>query len=248
MTIFAHRIFDGIATREECFALISRSMAKIQTYEGPWIENPHHGLGYEVGQFFEIRREEYDYFLNVLPPMAMNSAGFVMSEFTAGNHTEAFLEIDRKLYCMTIAVNMDGADAELHRAGSAIQAVQSGRVLPTEALLAWAAYLTVCDATPPSDMDVMTTAAEAALLWMDPPDEKTVCGLFKPGAIAFYQDGKPWRFSHKGNRKLPAAVWYFPPKGVERERRDALKVAMAATAEAEAFAQSREYAAAQGAA
>lgn len=248
MTYFAHKIFDGIATREECFTLINRNTEKIQTYEGPWIENPHHGLGYEAGQFFEITREEYDYFLNVLPPMAMTSAGYVMSEYTTGNHTEAFLEIGKRFYCMTIAINMEGADTALNRAGRAIQAAESGRVLPTEALLKWAAYLSLCDATPPSDMDEMNAAAEAALFWMDAPKGQTVGGLFKPGAIAFYERGKPWRFSHKGNRKLPAAVWYFPTEGQEQERRDAVRVAMYANAASKASKPSSEYAAAQGAA
>lgn len=230
MTVFAHRIFDGIATREQCFALINRMSPQVQTYKGPPVGNPQYILGYEAGQFFEINREEYDYFLNVLPPLEMTSAGFAMSEFSTGNHTEAYLAIDERLFCMTITVNMAGPTAAINQAGRAVQAAHSGRVLPTEALLSWAAYLVLCDATPKPDRDAMNAAAEAALLWMDPPKDETVGGQFKPGAIAFYQDGKPWRFSHKGNRKLPAAAWYFPPEGDDRERKDAVRVAMDANA------------------
>ncbi len=120
MTLIAAQIFDGVATREECFSLINRYSPKMQTYEGPTIENPYHRHGFEAGQFFEIREEEYWYFLEVLPPLAMTPAGFAMSEFTTGNLTNAFLHINDSYYCATIAVGGAGPDAAVNEAARAI--------------------------------------------------------------------------------------------------------------------------------
>ncbi len=230
MTMIAMEFFEGVATRDECFALINRYSPQMQTYEGGMVDNPHHALGLKAGQFFEINPEEYWYFLEVLPPLAMTSAGFAMSEFTIGNLTNAFLIIGKHFYCMTIAIECDGPDAAINRAGRALQEAQSGRVIPTPAFLNWAGYLALCEATPKPDVSEMISAAEAAIALMEQPEGETQCGLFKPGAIAFYERGKPWRFSHKGARKEPAAVWYFGPKGGEQERRDAVRVAMSAAA------------------
>lgn len=115
------------------FALINRYSPQMQTYEGGMVDNPHHALGLKPGQFFEVSGEEYWYFLEVLPPLAMTSAGFAMSEFTMGNLTNAFLTIGQQFYCVTIAIECDGAEAAIDQAGRAIQSVQSGRVSPTRA-------------------------------------------------------------------------------------------------------------------
>lgn len=231
MNTNATMIFDGIASRDECFALINRYSPTMQTYEGSWLDNPHHALGFRAGQVFEISQEEYWYFLEVLPPLAMTSAGFAMSEFTMGNLTNAFFHIGGQFFCMTIAVNRDGAEAAVNRAGRAIQAMQSGTLTPTEALVKWAAFVALSNATPTADVGALAATCNAAEALMQPPESPTGGGTLRPGSVAFYEGGNAWRFSHKGSRTAPSQVWFHPPNSEAQERRDALNTAIAIVAD-----------------
>lgn len=233
MTLIAAQIFDGVATREECFTLINRYSPQMQTYEGPTIENPYHRHGFEAGQFFEIREEEYWYFLEVLPPLAMTLAGFAMSEFTTGNLTNAFFKINGGYYCMTIAVDASGPDAAVNKAGRAIRAAQEARFIPTSAFLKWARLAAVEHADPPLSEDEVTRIGDEAVEAIFRPTHGVACGQLVSGDIAFFENGAPWRFSHMGPDNLPASIWFFPPVGPETMRKDALDAIIAVIVKAD---------------
>jgi hypothetical protein len=105
MTTFT-KIFDGVADRETCFALLNRYQR----------DSAFAGLGLVPGQWFEITEEEYWYFLEVLPPLDMTGGAFAMSEFTSMNLTESFYRIGDRYFCCLLDWQGRGSLVEAKRA------------------------------------------------------------------------------------------------------------------------------------
>lgn len=87
-----NRIADGALDYGATFALLNRYQAS----------SPHAAIGFKAGHWFETTEEIYWYFLECLPPLHQNAAGFVKMECTMGDLYEAFLEIDGRFYCCVV--------------------------------------------------------------------------------------------------------------------------------------------------
>ena len=87
-----HKIFQGVSTRHEMFALFNRHS------DAPFDEVRLSGRR-SVGEWFEIGETEHDYMLELLPPLFIRGDMFALSEFLAGSITSIFLSlnIDGKL-------------------------------------------------------------------------------------------------------------------------------------------------------
>jgi hypothetical protein len=79
------KVLDGVATREQMFQLFSR-------HKDTSGIDPLSGTPYS-GEWFEITASEYNFMLDLLPPLFMRTGMFGMSEFKAGNLTGVFLVI-----------------------------------------------------------------------------------------------------------------------------------------------------------
>lgn len=79
------KVFDGVATREQMFALFNRHN------ETPDAD-PLSGKPY-TSEWFEIAGAEYQFMLRLLPPLFQRTGMFGMSEFKAGNVTSVFFAI-----------------------------------------------------------------------------------------------------------------------------------------------------------
>ena len=97
-------LYDGIADRPTCFQLLNRLQERTQNLDGSWTENPHHGP-IEAGQWFEIEGAEYDYFLNLLPPLVFDGCAFAMSEYKTFDLTDAFFDLSGRFFCVTVDIS-----------------------------------------------------------------------------------------------------------------------------------------------
>lgn len=79
------KVFEGIATREQMFALFNRHS------DTPGVD-PLSGNPY-ASEWFEISAGEYHFMLGLLPPLFQRTGMFVMSEYKAGNITSVFFAI-----------------------------------------------------------------------------------------------------------------------------------------------------------
>jgi hypothetical protein len=79
------KIFEGIATRSQMFALFNRHS------DTPGIDLLS-GKPYE-SEWFEIAGQEYHFMLALLPPLFQRTGMFGMSEYKAGNVTSVFFAI-----------------------------------------------------------------------------------------------------------------------------------------------------------
>ena len=86
------KIYDGIADSSKTFELLNRHNG------APW-DKPD---SLWLGEWWEIEEEEYNYFLECLPPMGWSSYGFAMSEFTSGNITSGFFNTAGRWFTMSI--------------------------------------------------------------------------------------------------------------------------------------------------
>jgi hypothetical protein len=78
------KVFDGIASRTEMFALLDRHR------DDP--DKEHSGRAYG-GEWFEIHKADHDGMRDVLPPLFMRGGMFAMSEFKVGSVTSVFFVI-----------------------------------------------------------------------------------------------------------------------------------------------------------
>ncbi len=81
------KLHDSIASRDKTFELINRGYT-------PDV--------FKAGDWFEIEREEYWYFLECLPPLDYAHGGFSMCEFSTGYLTNAFFQRGDRFFCLTI--------------------------------------------------------------------------------------------------------------------------------------------------
>jgi len=58
--------------------------------------------GFQAGQWFETIEDTYWYFLETLPPLYMQSRGFVMGECITQDLYDCFFEIDGRYFCAVI--------------------------------------------------------------------------------------------------------------------------------------------------
>jgi hypothetical protein len=79
------KIFAGIASREEMFALLNEPV------DAP-LADRFSGQAY-AGRWFETDADGYREMLEVLPPLRMSADMFILSEFKAGTVVSAFFEI-----------------------------------------------------------------------------------------------------------------------------------------------------------
>ncbi|SMH26286.1 DUF1419 domain-containing protein [Mesorhizobium australicum] len=79
------KVFEGVATREQMFALFNRHS---DTLGG----DPLSGVPY-ASEWFEISTSEYHFMLGLLPPLFQRTGMFGMSEYKAGNITSVFFTI-----------------------------------------------------------------------------------------------------------------------------------------------------------
>jgi hypothetical protein len=57
---------------------------------------------FRAGQWFECAKEEFYYFLEVLPPLDFQMGAFSMCEFSTGRLTNAFISRADRFFCLTI--------------------------------------------------------------------------------------------------------------------------------------------------
>lgn len=65
-------------------------------------ESAYRHLGLKAGQAFETTSQEYDYFLEVLPPMAMTSGSFACGEMTTASLVDSYHRLEDRFFCVTI--------------------------------------------------------------------------------------------------------------------------------------------------
>lgn len=92
---------------------------------------------------------------------------------------------------------------------------QGGEVVPTPALIAWERYRhTISGEAGLSAADPDALYAKAIRL-MEPNFEANH-GDIRPGGVAFYASGAPWRFVHKVRQPYPLSGAWIAPDGAER--------------------------------
>lgn len=79
------KVFDGVATREQMFALFDRHG------DTPGID-PLSGTSYS-GEWFEVLASSYQFMLDLLPPLFQRTGMFGISEYKAGYVTSVFFTI-----------------------------------------------------------------------------------------------------------------------------------------------------------
>lgn len=83
----AHRkVFEGVASRHEMYALFNRHS------QAPFDEERVAGTRY-VGEWFEISEASYDQMFEILPPLFNRGDMFAMSEFLAASVTSVFFAL-----------------------------------------------------------------------------------------------------------------------------------------------------------
>lgn len=100
------QIHTGVAGTAQSYALINRYARS----------NPHHGLGFRAGQWFETTGEVYAQFLEAVPPLDMSANGFVVGECTMEDLFEAFFRFGDRYFCAVIAWAGHGALVALEQA------------------------------------------------------------------------------------------------------------------------------------
>ena len=68
------KVFEGVATRPQMYRMFNRHRGNPAMAQG----NAAHLL---AGEWFEIAESEYDYMLEILPPLWMRADMFAMREF-----------------------------------------------------------------------------------------------------------------------------------------------------------------------
>lgn len=81
-----HKVFQGVATRQQMFHLFDRHA------QAPMSKARYSGRLYD-GEWFEIGRAEHDYMFEILPPLWMRGDAFAMREFMAGAITSVFFTL-----------------------------------------------------------------------------------------------------------------------------------------------------------
>ncbi|MCP3468137.1 DUF1419 domain-containing protein [Bradyrhizobium sp. CCGUVB23] len=80
------KVYQGIADRRQMFRMFDRHS-----------QRPNHpevdATALYSGEWFEIGQVEYDYMLEILPPLWMRSGMFAMREFLTGSITSIFLTL-----------------------------------------------------------------------------------------------------------------------------------------------------------
>ena len=77
------KVYQGIADRRQMFAMFDRHAQRLI----PW-QNDDSAL--HCGEWFEVGQAEYDYMLEILPPLWMRADMFAMREFLTGSVTSVF--------------------------------------------------------------------------------------------------------------------------------------------------------------
>ena len=80
------KVFEGVATRAEMHRMFNRHRGNPAMAEG---EARH----LFAGEWFEIAESEYDYMLELLPPLWMRADMFAMREFMTASVTSVFLSL-----------------------------------------------------------------------------------------------------------------------------------------------------------
>ncbi|RFB76632.1 DUF1419 domain-containing protein [Methylovirgula sp. 4M-Z18] len=81
------KVFQGIADRRQMYRLFNRHAQRPNRSGG--------GDGHLfAGEWFEIAEAEYDYMLEILPPLFMRGGMFALREFLTGSVTSVFFTIE----------------------------------------------------------------------------------------------------------------------------------------------------------
>lgn len=80
------KIFFGCADRRQMFRLFDRHAQRPDRWSGG-------ASGLYVGEWFEIAEAEYEYMLDILPPLWMRGGMFAMREFLTGSVTSVFFAL-----------------------------------------------------------------------------------------------------------------------------------------------------------
>ena len=81
------KIYQGIADRRQMHRLFDRHAQRPHRFEDDA------GVLYR-GEWFELSRPEYDYMLNILPPLFMRGEMFALREFLTDRITSVFYELN----------------------------------------------------------------------------------------------------------------------------------------------------------
>ena len=80
------KIYRGAADRRQMFRMFDRHAQRPNRWE-------HDDSALYRGEWFEIGRTEYDYMLDILPPLWMRGDAFAMREFLTGSITGVFFAL-----------------------------------------------------------------------------------------------------------------------------------------------------------
>ena len=77
------KVFEGVATRQQMFALFDRHAARPR-------RDPCDDATLYAGEWFEISERDHDYMFEILPPLWIRGEMFSMREFMIGSVTSVF--------------------------------------------------------------------------------------------------------------------------------------------------------------
>ena len=80
------KIFEGVATRAEMFRMFNRHRGDPAVVES----DAEHLF---AGEWFEIAECDYEYMLDILPPLFMRGDMFALSEYMTGSVTSVFFAL-----------------------------------------------------------------------------------------------------------------------------------------------------------
>ena len=80
------KVYQGIADRRQMFSMFDRHAQRPTRWQ-----NDNSALHY--GEWFEVGQAEYDYMLEILPPLWMRAEMFAMREFLTGSVTGVFFSL-----------------------------------------------------------------------------------------------------------------------------------------------------------
>ena len=93
---------------------------------------------------------------------------------------------------------------------------EAGNPIPTPAMIAWARYGFALAASREPGLSADPEDAYRRALRLMEPNGDANHGDIRPGGVAFYAEGAPWRFIHKGRQAHPLSGAFWAPDGAER--------------------------------
>lgn len=81
-----HRVFQGIASRQQMYRLFDRHKQRPNRFDG-------HAAHLYSGEWFEVCEVDHDHMFEILPPLWIRGSMFAMREFLSGSVTSVFFAL-----------------------------------------------------------------------------------------------------------------------------------------------------------